>query len=146
LNCVGNQIIMYDVSTPNITYNDSAEYRDAIRQIFKTDNIKTTENLLLKKEDVDDESWDELMFDSNTMTKALSEIYDKTEDHPLFAELYEIAAAQMISTDTHIGQAVLMSYDYFHLYHPCLCTFFSSPNEFNEKCRYYIQLKYALTK
>lgn len=137
---------MYDISTPNLTYNDSKEYRDVIRRVFKTDDIKITENSLLKKEDVDEESWDEFLFDDTTMTKALDDIYEKTEDHPLFAELYEIAAAQMISTDSHIGQAVLMSYDYFRLYHPCLCTFLSSPDAFNEKCKYYIQLKYALTK
>jgi len=109
-------------------------------------NEVVAENALLKKDDVDDESWDEMLFDSDSITKTMDTLYDKTEDHPLFAELYEIAAAQMISTDYKIGQAVLMSYDYFRLFHPCLCTFLNTPEAFNETCRYYIQLKYALTK
>lgn len=136
---------MYDTTTPDITYSDSNGYRDIIRRVFRMNEV-VAENALLKKDDVDDESWDEMLFDSDSITKTMDTLYDKTEDHPLFAELYEIAAAQMISTDYKIGQAVLMSYDYFRLFHPCLCTFLNTPEAFNETCRYYIQLKYALTK
>jgi hypothetical protein len=134
----------YDISTPDITYNDSNGYRDAIRIIFKMNEM--TENTLLKKDDVDEESWDEMLFDSISISKTMDEIYEKTKDNPLFAELYEIAAAQMISTDSTIGHAVLMSYHYFYLYHPCVCIFMQSPDSFNETCYYYVQLKNALTK
>lgn len=134
----------YDTSHPTISYTDSNEYREIIRNVFKMN--ETVENTLLNKNDVDEESWDEMLFDSESISKTMDEIYEKTCDSPLFAELYEIAAAQMISTDPTIGHAVLMSYHYFHLFHPCICTYLNSPDVFTETCRYYIELKNALTK
>lgn len=134
----------YDTSRPVITYNDSNEYREIIRTVFKMNEV--AENTLLKKEDVDEESWDEMWFDSTAISKTMDEIYEKTCDSPLFAELYEIAAALMISTDPTIGHAVLMSYHYFHLFHPCICVYLTSPDEFTETSRQYIELKNALTK
>jgi hypothetical protein len=43
---------------------------------------------------------------------------------PIFKELYTLAAATMFSTDVKVGQVVLCSYDYFHLYFNCLWYFF----------------------
>lgn len=134
----------YDTTTPDIEYTNSNEYRDILRKIFKMN--ETVENTLLNKEDVDEESWDEMLFDSDAISTTMDEIYDKTSDSPLFAELYELAAAQMISTDPTIGHAVLMSYHYFRWFHPCICVYLKSPESFTERCRYYIELKNALTK
>jgi hypothetical protein len=136
---------MYDM-TNIIQYTNSNEYRSTIRKTFKMDNNATTAGELIQKGDIDDESWDELLYDSDTITKTMDLIYDLTKDNMLFAELYEAAAAQMISVEKTIGQAVVMSYDYYYMYHLCLCAFFQSPETFNETSQCYLQLKRALTK
>lgn len=140
---------MYDTSTPHIEYNSSKEYRDIIRSVFAMNALPTNafatdagqNSVLLTQSDIDAESWDEILFDSDAISKTMDELYEKTENHPLFAELYEMAAAHMISTDPKVGQAVLMSYDYFRRFHPCLCIYLTRPEEFHEKSQCYIQLK-----
>lgn len=137
---------IYDIKTTFLPYKNSNEYRDMLRVVFKMDNNKTSHDGPLTQSDFDNESWDELVYDSDSMKKAMDTIYDLTQDHPLFAELYEIAAAQMISTDPTIGHAVLMSYDYYYMYHTCLCAFFQYPHTFNEKSDCYLKLKLAFMK
>jgi hypothetical protein len=41
-----------------------------------------------------------------------------------FEDIYLLAAATMFSTDVKIGQTILCSYDFFHLYFTCLWHFF----------------------
>lgn len=143
-------IDVYDITITILPYANNNEYRNSIRKVFKVNSRVTLlddeSESLLCKEDVDDESWDEMLYDSDTMTKAMDLIFEETKDHVLFEELYEAAAAHMISTDKLIGQAILMSYDYYYMYHMCLCTFFQSPDTFNEKSECYLKLKNALTK
>lgn len=137
---------IYDTKTSFLPYKDSNGYRHMLRIVFKMDNNKTCNNGIMKQTDFDDESWDEILYDSDSMKNAMDKIYELTQDHPLFAELYEIAAAQMISTDPTIGHAVMMSYDYYYMYHTCLCAFFESPKAFNEKSDCYLKLKLAFIK
>ena len=137
---------VYDTTTSFLPYKDTNGYRDMLRVVFKMDRNKVSHEGILTQSDFDDESWDELVYDSDSMKNAMDTIYGLTEDHPLFAELYEIAAAQMISTDPTIGHAVLMSYDYYYMYHACLCAFFRSPETFNEKSDCYLKLKLAFMK
>lgn len=138
---------IYDINTTQVSYRDNREYREFLRKVFKMDDnvvYKSPENALLSPSDIDSESWDEMLFDSGSVSRAMDAIFRETIDHPLFCELYESAAAHMISTDKTIGQAVLMSYDYFHMYHGCLCVYFKTPDAFNETCVYYRNLKNAL--
>lgn len=137
---------LYDIKTNFLPYKNTNEYRNMVRVAFKMDRNKTFHDGILTQSDYDDESWDEILYDSDSVKKVMDKIYDLTQDHPLFAELYEIAAAQMISTDPMIGHAVLMSYDYYYMYHTCLCVYFQSPHTFNEKSDCYLKLKLAFMK
>jgi len=145
---IPNIDLFYDTKTAFLPYRDTNGYRDMVRVVFKMDNKKSCNihSGLLTQSDLDDESWDEIFFDSDSITKGMDMIYDITENHHLFAELYEIAAAQMLSTNPTIGHAVLMSYDYYYMYHTCLCHFIESPETFNEKSESYLKLKMAFMK
>ena len=138
---------VYDTHTSFPPYKDNYTYRNMLRTAFKMDKNKVNEGAgLLTESDMDDESWDEFVYDSGSLKRAMDLIFELTENHPLFAELYEIAAAQMISTDPTIGHAVLMSYDYYYMYHNCLCAFIQSPYAFTEKSDCYLKLKRAFMK
>ena len=111
-----------------INYNSNQEYRQWIRKVFHFSNDAKTYFADLSKEDIveegmDEESMDEMLFDMSKMNAGLDFFYKLTEFHPEFQELYIHAAAQMFSTDPTIGQAVLCSYDYFHLYYTCVWHF-----------------------
>jgi hypothetical protein len=96
--------------------------------------------------ELDEETLDELLYDSDKISDTLRELYELTKENLLFQNLYTLAAAKMISTDLTIGQIILFSYDYLYLFHPCMCVFLVSPEEFNESCTYYLQLKDKLEK
>uniref|UniRef100_A0A6C0B8B9 Uncharacterized protein n=1 Tax=viral metagenome TaxID=1070528 RepID=A0A6C0B8B9_9ZZZZ len=118
-----------------ITYKNNEEYRTTLRQLFFMDvsNCKIDET-------IDNETRDELMYDENTVNLVMNELFYMTAQFPLFQELYDIAAAKMISTDKTIGQAVLFSYDYLALFHKCLACFIKSPDTFDENNEYYVAL------
>jgi hypothetical protein len=136
---------IYDIKTDVKCYTNNNEYRNMIRLIFKVDSNKSIDNSILTKEEIDDESWDEIMYDSDCISKTIDIIFEYTKDNILFDELYEAAAAHMITTDKSIGQVVLLSYDYYYKYHLCLCAFFQSPDSFNERSDCYLKLKTSLT-
>jgi hypothetical protein len=52
------------------------------------------------------------------MEKGMEEWFLKTKF--VFKDLYLSAAGRMFSTDLRIGQAVVCSYDTFHLYYSCI--------------------------
>ena len=87
---------------------------------------------------------DELDFEDSDISKKMDKLFDMTKNNELFKTLYELAAAKIISTDQKLGQCILFSYDYLYLYHPCLCVFLCSPEEFTESCPYYMDLKKLL--
>lgn len=117
--------LKYDLSIPLIHYSNNKEYRKIFRECFgfhlSIDEIAA--KLLIKPEEVDDESYDELLFDSGAVETEMNSLYKLTRGVPIFKELYLIAAAKMISEDPLIGQAVLFSYDYFALFHACLVSY-----------------------
>jgi hypothetical protein len=95
---------------------------------------------------IDEESYDECMFEPESMSQTMDDVYAKTKHLATFQTLYELAAAKMFSTDPSIGLCILFSYDYLYLFHACLCVFFLQPEDFHEKCAYYLQLKERLEK
>lgn len=126
--------IPYNISIQNVEYSNNMEYRSVLRQIF----YMSCDLDKLKEEnpDYDDETLDEELYDSKHVNRALDFIYEHTKTNPIFTELYEKAAARMISTDLTIGLAVLFSYDHLKLFHECLVAYFSNdpPNiEENDK-------------
>ena len=92
---------MYDHSL-EIKYTDDIEYQYNICRVFGMENSE---------------------YDDNLVSAGLDYIYQKTKSIPLFCDLYTIAAGKMLSDDPEIGMAIVLSYDYFDLFHLCLVDF-----------------------
>ena len=140
--------IHYDISQPFIEYHNNLEYRQWIRTVFRTDKEKIKQEIESVYDNVsslEEETLDELCIDMDAMEETMSKLFILTESHELFQKLYDAAAAKMISTDRTIGQCVLFSYDYFYLFHACMCVFLTNPSQFTIMCPYYVDLKKKLT-
>ena len=134
----------YNTNNVLIEYRNNTEYRNILRTVF---NMKVNpSNIAIQYETIDDETLDELSYDQDKIMEEMKIIYEITENNILFQELYDISAAKMVSLDRTIGICILFSYDYFYLFHACLCVFLNSPLEFTKLCKYYIQLKMELEK
>jgi len=135
-----------------ISYQSNKEYRHWIRRIFHfTKDAKSyyadlTENDMISADNIDDESKDEMEFDDINMERGLDFLFEKTKDDVIFEELYLLAAATMISTDIKIGQVILCSYDFFHLYYTCLWYFFMDTSRKIETISEYQQLRSMFRK
>ena len=127
----------YDLNK-DVYYTNNREYRKCFRELF---NMKCIINEDLN--DIDEETKDELLYDENTMSAIMDEIFNATKNNELFNELYDLAAARMFSTDRTIGQAVLLSYDYLCFFHNCLASFLKG--SFDNKNEFYLLLKIKLT-
>ena len=117
------EFLEYFQSLPSvIVYTSNREYRDHIRKAFRFDMKEkyTYNGKLTKFEDLDEESRDELMFDSKSLSKSMDMLFKATKNDIFFQELYGHAAARMFSESLEIGQAVVCSYDTFHLYYSCV--------------------------
>ena len=140
--------IHYDISQPFIEYHNNLEYRQWIRDVFRTDKEKIKqeiESIYDNVSSLEEETLDELCIDMDAMEETMTKLFILTEGHELFQKLYDAAAAKMISTDRTIGQCVLFSYDYFYLFHACMCVFLTNPSQFTIVCPYYVDLKKKLT-
>lgn len=115
----------YNYSIKTVQYNDDDEYRETLKQLC---------------------NWnpDEIEYDEENMSKALDEVYDYTYTNPFFKDLYSLAAIHMMSEDITIGLAILFSYDFLHLFHPCLYIFHHKPHLFNDALEEYNTIKNAL--
>jgi len=134
----------YNTNNLLIEYRNNSEYRDILRTVF---NMKVDPtDIAIQYETIDDETLDELTYDENIIMREIKIIYKNTENNVLFQELYDLSAAKVISIDRTIGICILFSYDYFYLFHACLCVFLKSPLDFTNLCKYYIQLKMELEK
>ena len=126
----------YDVQL-EVSYNSNETYRECLRTLFnmrsqRTAAAATVTNDEDEEEDVlDEETRDENDYDGFMCCKFMDYIYFHTKSHPVFVDLYETAAAVMMSTDTEIGLVVLFSYDYFPLFHLVLCDFFRATKTTN---------------
>jgi len=131
-----------------IQYSDNKEYRQRFREIFDISESARTcyADIKISEEDLEDENEetkDELNYDTSMMEKGMEEWFLKTnpESNPLFKNLYLSAAGRMFSTDLRIGQAVICSYDTFHLYYTCIW-FMYNHNTYNiESLPEYLALK-----
>lgn len=134
----------YNISQLLIEYHNDKEYRETLRRIFKMKHIKNKNIDNDEDDEMDEITADEQDYDFKKIDKTMDQLYDQTKENPLFQTLYDLAAAKMISLDRTIGQCVLFSYDYFYLFHACLCVFIVCSNEFTEECEYYKLLKTKL--
>ena len=109
--CSASSIYNYKISS--IHYTNDDEYRSCFQNVFYS-NINNDDN---------HEENEETGYEKDKVDYAMEYLFDLTKDDLLFCTLYELAAAKMISIDKEIGQCILFSYDYFHLFHSCLCCF-----------------------
>ena len=117
----------YIVSLPScVFYKNNTDYRSSIRHIFRFDPTEkfTYEGKMTEFSELDSQTQDELLFDSKSLSASMDSLFEDTMAEPFFQDLYLHAAAQMFSTDLKIGQAVLCSYDTFHLYYACVWYFY----------------------
>jgi len=104
-----------------IQYTNDDEYRECIVQVFHYDDTAEA--------------------DDSYSSKLLDLIFEKTSVH--LKELYEKASAVMMMEDLDIGLAIMFSYDYFSLFHLCLCDYLLINQEEKEdikKNQYYLQI------
>jgi hypothetical protein len=116
-----------------IYYSNNAEYRQQIRYIFDISkdarsyyvdiSFTSSASNISEDEDEDEETMDELNYDSFVVEKGMEELFNITKKNSQFKELYLHAAGRMFSTDLTIGQAVICSYDTFYLYYTCIWHF-----------------------
>jgi hypothetical protein len=134
----------------SISYQTNQEYRNWIRRIFHFTKDAKTYYANLNETDfeniIDDESKDEMDYDYDSMQIGLDILFEQTIDISIFEEMYTLAAATMISTDVKIGQAVLCSFDYFHLYYTCLWHFFLDKKQNIEALSSYQKIVMLLKK
>ena len=109
----------------NTRYSNDLEYRRYFREItgmrekvFHVEPGHVNLNTEMPT-DMDDITLDEYMYDEEAVSSTLSRIYNDTKNEPKFQELYEMAAAKMISMDREIGLTVLMTYDYLWDFMQC---------------------------
>lgn len=134
----------YFVTLPScIHYRTDEEYRGRIRQIFRFDPAKifTYDEKMTDFSELDPNTQDELLFDTNAISGSMDKMYEDTSKEPFFQDLYLQAAGQMFSTDPKIGQAVLCSYDTFHLYYACVWFFYVDGISGLLSCAEYKKLK-----
>lgn len=115
--------IDYFKSLPSIIiYTDDHEYRNCIRTAFRFDpNEKFTfDGKIVDMNQLDDITKDEVLMDCKSISSSMDRLYNSTKDQGDFKDLYIKAAGRMFSTNPEIGQAVLCSYDTFHLYYACV--------------------------
>jgi hypothetical protein len=126
--------LLEHLSSKNLFYEDNKRYRQCLRELFLMNPEKYSEKIDLIKstEELDEETEDEISYDSEAAEKIMDEIYLKTKDNDLLNEIYSNAAARMFSIDKTIGLAVLMSYDYLSFFILCLVDYLKAPGEFNK--------------
>jgi hypothetical protein len=137
---------MYNTTPAFIEYQTNHDFRTVFRRQFGIDESSVRQKLISKfgekyVHEIDEESLDELLLDEQHMSAVMDYLYKHTQKNREFIVLYTLGAAKWISEDMQIGQCILLSYDYYYLYHACLCVFFDSPDQWNDSCPYYIQLR-----
>ena len=129
---------MTDVSN-HYKYTNNAEYRQCLRNFFQM-NTNNYPDTIEKIPDLDDETRDEISYDEIAACAKMDYILAVTKDITYFNNLYDLAAAQMFSTDREIGLAVLLSYDYFYLFYECFADFLQNKLTFNITSQTYIAI------
>ena len=115
----------------NIHYYGNKEYRQQLRNIFDISvtarSFYVDPNVNSREEqEEDEETTDELNYDTSLVDKGMEEWFTKTMHKNEFKDLYLSAAGRMFSTDLRIGQAVICAYDTFHLYYTCIWNLYNN--------------------
>lgn len=97
----------YNVLKENISYSNDEEYRNALCCVFF---------LTSSDDEFDDEN-------NKKLIETMEHLFHLTEKNEIFDKLYNLACSKMFLTDKTIGQCILYSYDYFDLFHYCMCLF-----------------------
>lgn len=129
-------------------YQNNTEYRNVLRELFCMDIPNMLKQLRSEYPDFegfDEETQDELLFDSKAVEHGLTEIFKETIHCDEIKQLYISAAGVMLSENPEIGLAVLMSYDYLSLFINILFVFFSEGKENISKCDDYSKLQRIFT-
>ena len=121
-----------------ISYTNNAEYREFVRKLFKMS--PTNYNPTSQMDGLDPESKDELEYDDAATSKGLDWIYNQIKDNELFQYILAKAAAKYLSEDPGIGLSVMMCYEYLDVFHACIKSFLTTPEEFNETNMAYLNL------
>ena len=116
----------------SLAYSNNTEYRSALRQFFKMNPV------FCPTDDLDPETADELMYDTDTTIKCISAIYDTTKDNERFMNLYKCAAGRIFSEDASMGLTLLFCYDHFASFVPVLVDFWNGICDSNAIAKYEI--------
>lgn len=140
---------MYLTEPAFIEYKTNHEYRAIFRHHMGMNETLLRENLVNEfgeqaVNELDEETYDELLLDNEQMNRVMNDLLAKTKPNIQFLLLYKLGAAKWMSEDIEIGQCILLTYDYYYLYHSCLCVFLDYPDQWGEKCPYFIQLRNKL--
>jgi hypothetical protein len=104
---------------PIKSYKTNSEYRQELREFFtmepNTDFIPSG---------IDEESYDELLYDSKAVKIGMDTIFEDTKSHIEFQNLYRKAASAMLSEDLETGLAICLCYDHFYMFSNYLCEFY----------------------
>jgi hypothetical protein len=95
-----------------LSYSTDEEYQHAIQILFQMNSVEENQH-------------DGVLYDGEAVSKTLDAVYAATRDLPLFKEVYDLAAAKMMSEDREIGLAILFSYDYLLDFHALLVAHFT---------------------
>jgi len=117
----------------SITYSNNAEYRQALRKFCDM----SCNDISVEYDEIDDESKDELIYDSVAMNQKMDEIFKKTKNDELWTKLYELAAAKFFSTNLEIGLTVLFSYHYFPGFYDCWISYSQSKESWSKRNEFY---------
>jgi len=130
------------LSKKPIIYDNNKGYRQCLRELFEMNRANYQEkiNEIRSREELDEETEDEISYDDIAAEKTMDEIYQKTKHDVLLKNIYKIAAAKFLSEDELIGLVVLFSYDYMSYFILCLVDYLKSPDDFNSENYNYIAL------
>jgi len=125
-----------------IIYDNNKGYRQCLRELFEMNQANYQEkiNEIRSREELDEETEDEVSYDDSAAKKFMDEIYEQTKDNALLKAIYKIAAGKFLSEDESIGLVVLFSYDFMSSFMACLVDYFKSPDSFNSNNNNYIFL------
>jgi len=138
-----------NIDVPTITYDNNRDYRDRLRVLFKMDigsMLVHMYNTYPNFGEFDEETRDELLFDTGAVEQGMNVIFEHTRDSAVFQELYLAAAAVMFSEKMDIGLAVLMSYDYFAGFYAGLVVFLQGGEASLVHCKEWAELRQKLLK
>jgi len=130
----------------DLKYENNFQYRQCLRDIFSMDVTINPPKWDQMDADLDEETKDELLYESDAISKGMDYIYDLTKDNKVFQQLYLDAAGLMFSQSPDIGLSILFAYDYFKDFHNCLRVFFENESRFSETTPEFKKLKRLITR